>query len=593
MSTHQVKIGPDIPGFEIVRIIGEGGMGRVYLARQESLDRPVAIKFLTSLGGVSTEDFGLRFRREAEVMAKVAHPNIATIFDYGSVDGQPYLVMEYIEGGDLRSRMVPSFPMPLSEFRALIRPVIRAVAHLHRQGIIHRDLKPENILIHHEETPKVTDFGIAVLDHGAGSLTRTGHSLGTLGYVSPEQHYGLRIDERADQYSLAALCYELLTGRKPLGAFLAPDKVNPMVGPSAGLAVMKALSDDPDDRFPTLEGFGEALERGLDRPDAPESSSRSARRIAPVVVVICAGLLVAALGVIAARTPKLDPTRNPVTHPVADADGLSGPDTGAAPPSISARSVRMTLILIPAGSCWIGSEPGDPAALPDERPRHRVRITRPFYLADKEVTVGQFAEFVRSTGHVTSAEREPSQPGASWGGSVYNLRLGRVEPNPGCNWRRPDGQKSAIDDDPVVQVSWVDAVAFCDWLGRVERRTFRLPTEAEWEYACRAGTETRWSSGEDLKALDDHAWTLRNARYAFHAVGSKKPNPFGLHDMHGNVWEWCCDRYGAYPDGPGRRPPGASRGGQPRPPGRLVRLGQGRTHSIGLAFFLSSEHVLL
>ena len=96
-------------------------------------------------------------------------------------------------------------------------------------------------------------------------------------------------------------------------------------------------------------------------------------------------------------------------------------------------------------------------------------------------------------------------------------------------------------------MSWFDAVAFCDWLSSVEHRPFRLPTEAEWEYACRAGTETRWSSGDDPTSLDPFAWSPRIANGRFHPVGTKKPNPFGLFDMHGNVWEWCADGFGDYP----------------------------------------------
>jgi formylglycine-generating enzyme required for sulfatase activity len=122
----------------------------------------------------------------------------------------------------------------------------------------------------------------------------------------------------------------------------------------------------------------------------------------------------------------------------------------------------------------------------------------------------------------------------------------RYERRPEWNWRNPGFGSPPADDEPVVQVSWLDAVAFCDWLSSVEHRPFRLPTEAEWEYACRAGTETRWSSGDDPASLEPFAWTPRIANGRLHPVGARKPNPFGLFDMHGNVWEWCADEFGEY-----------------------------------------------
>src|SRR5262249_10573318 len=152
----------------------------------------------------------LRFRREAELMARLNHPNILSVFDFGVEQEHPYLVLEFLEGGDLRSLMPPGKPLSLCRTLELIKPVGDALSALHRYGILHRDLKPENVLLHKEGHPKVADFGIAVLRGGVGRLTGTSAGLGTPGYVSPEQQYGLDVDERADQYSLAALTYEMM-----------------------------------------------------------------------------------------------------------------------------------------------------------------------------------------------------------------------------------------------------------------------------------------------------------------------------------------------------------------------------------------------
>ena len=531
--TSREKTPPDVPGYEITRLIGLGGMGEVYLARQLALDRPVAIKFLSRNAGEPPDEYDLRFRREAELMARVAHPNVVTIFDFGTAEGRPYLVMEYVEDGDLRSRMQPDVPMKAEAIQAITKPVIRAIQYLHRQGIVHRDLKPENILIHHEETPKVTDFGLAVLDFAIGSLTRTGRSMGTPGYVAPEQQYGLKVDERADQFSMAALCYEMATGRKPLGAYPPPSKINPALSPEADAAIRRGLSEDPADRFPNISEFGEALDRGLSAPPArPGHRRRNAliAGLAALIALVAGGLYLARPG-------------------------------APLPPTLTARSVGMMLVLIPPGEFSMGSPPGEPGADQNEFPSHVVRIARPFYIGEKEVTVGQFRSFVKSERYRTTAE-------CNGGGFIYNVQARKIEQRPDLNWTNPGTGTPQGDNEPVVQVSWRDAVAFCKWLSQKEGRLYRLPTEAEWEYACRGGTRTRWSFGDDPEAIGHCAWTLNDAGGTFHPVGSKKPNPFGLYDMHGNAWEWCHDWLGLYGDASVVDPVGA-----PEHSGRAVRGG--------------------
>jgi serine/threonine protein kinase len=239
-------------------------MGEVYAARQNALGRLVAVKFLALEGGGGSSESLDRFRREAELMARVTHPNILSVYDFGAIEGRPYLVMEYVEGGDLRRRMTPGEPAAVRQVRAIVGPVCEALACLHRQGILHRDLKPENILMHEETNPKVADFGIAVLRARVGSLTQTGIGLGTVGYVAPEQQYCLKVDERADQYSLAAIAYELLTGEKSLGIFKPPSDHNPRLDARVDAVVMRALQDDPEARYPSVREFGAALDEALE-----------------------------------------------------------------------------------------------------------------------------------------------------------------------------------------------------------------------------------------------------------------------------------------------------------------------------------------
>src|SRR6516165_1987127 len=218
-----------VHGYEILQTLTEGGMGKIYLARQHALNRVVCVKVLSIPEGEDPDLCRTRFCREAELLASVSHPHILSIFDFGTTAdvGLPYLVVEYIEGGDLRRRMISGQPMPVDQAQLIVRQVGDALTFLHSKGILHRDLKPENILMPTESLVKVGDFGIAVMQDKAGLLTQSVRGLGTVGYVSPEQQYGLKVDERTDQYSLAALCYELLTGKRPLGSFPPPSKLNP------------------------------------------------------------------------------------------------------------------------------------------------------------------------------------------------------------------------------------------------------------------------------------------------------------------------------------------------------------------------------
>ncbi len=205
----------EIPGYQIQRKIGQGGMATVYLAIQESLDRPVVLKILDA-ERIESEQWTERFLIEGRLVASLRHPNIITIYDIGLADERLYISMEYIEGGDLKKRM--KTPILASNCLDYLMKIGAALDAAHQHGIVHRDVKPANILFKDEHTPLLTDFGIAKQMDGDMDLTSTGIFLGSPNYVSPEQADGLTVDGRSDIYSLGCIFYEMLTGEKPFSS---------------------------------------------------------------------------------------------------------------------------------------------------------------------------------------------------------------------------------------------------------------------------------------------------------------------------------------------------------------------------------------
>jgi serine/threonine-protein kinase PpkA len=203
----------EIPGYQIQREIGRGGMATVYLAIQESLDRPVVLKILDTSASDKAEDLISRFLAEGRIVASLNHPNIITIYDIGIAnDSNLYISMEYVQGGDLKQRLELSIS-PEEALRYLSQ-IASALGEAHKHGIIHRDVKPANILFR-DDTPLLSDFGIAKAINADADLTSTGIFLGSPNYVSPEQADGTKLDGRSDLYSLGCIFFEMLAGRKP------------------------------------------------------------------------------------------------------------------------------------------------------------------------------------------------------------------------------------------------------------------------------------------------------------------------------------------------------------------------------------------
>ncbi|MCH7688374.1 MAG: serine/threonine protein kinase [Planctomycetes bacterium] len=297
------------PELEILECIGRGGMGCVYKARQRHLDRLVALKILPAeLGHDST--FAERFTREARALAKLNHPNIVTLHDFGFSGGMYYFVMEYMDGMNLRELLQVERPAP-EEVLSVISNIANALQSAHEQGIVHRDIKPENILFDRRGHVKIADFGLVKLAAGSPldtSLTRTREAMGTPHYMAPEQWENpQQVDHRADIYSLGVVLYEMLTGELPLGRFDLPSK-KVRVDSRFDDVVLRSMQRDPDRRYQHVGSIETDL-RDMKVPSSAMAHLRPAMRAAqqhvPPVVIQARGfvatLLSSVMGFIARR----------------------------------------------------------------------------------------------------------------------------------------------------------------------------------------------------------------------------------------------------------------------------------------------------
>jgi predicted Ser/Thr protein kinase len=257
---------PTIAGYEILNELGRGGMGIVYRARQPHLDRLVAIKVLPAEASKDSS-FTERFTREARALARLNHPHILTVYDFGQAEEQSYFVMEYVDGTNLRQRLRAG-PLPVADVLQIVSQVCEALQYAHEEGIVHRDIKPENILLDRKGRVKIADFGIAkLLTRKPGDYTLTGpwQVMGTFHYMAPEQlENPQQLDQRADIYSVGVMLYELLTGSLPQGHFPLPSQ---KVRCDARLdaVVLKALEKEPERRYQNAGELKAAMDT-LQRP---------------------------------------------------------------------------------------------------------------------------------------------------------------------------------------------------------------------------------------------------------------------------------------------------------------------------------------
>ncbi len=308
---------PVVPGYEVLGLLGEGGMGIVYKARQVGLNRTVALKMIRP-DHHADEQVRARFRREAEAVAALKHPHIVTVHAVGEHDGRPYLAFEFVPGGSLADGPRGQ-PRPARVAAALVADVAGAVQHAHQRGILHRDLKPSNVLLDERGRPLLTDFGLARPLQPDAGLTGSGAPLGSPAYMAPEQAGGRpeAVGPATDVFGLGAILYELLTGRPPhqgadllstleqaaRGAILPARRVNPKVPRALNAICARALAPEPGQRYASAAEMERDLRRYLGRP----------RRLALAGVGALVLMLAVALLPLLRRKPAVAPEQAPLS----------------------------------------------------------------------------------------------------------------------------------------------------------------------------------------------------------------------------------------------------------------------------------------
>jgi len=598
MSAYPENIGK----YRIVSVLGRGAMGTVFKGVDTVIDRNVAIKTVAR-GGTEHEQRQLaeRFKREAQAAGRLSHPNIVAIYEYAEEDDCAYIAMEFVDGETLAQYHRRSESLGIDEICSILGRVLDGLDYAHARGVVHRDIKPSNIMLTGSLEVKVTDFGIARLESSA--MTQLGAVLGTPGYMSPEQLLGQPVDQRTDIFSCGILLYELLTGERAfpgndissiiynvVHADLPPPSSRTRDAPAdLDAIVAKALAKKPVDRFQSARDFARALRLyrrtrtvALD-PDALDQTRLDDTRNMEYAVdpAVRSGATVVRRTPTGLREPPRDPASKDRENAgpsnrrgVYFAEALAllalliaavwympQKDQWLAPfLQTSEEEARKTppapgyvagevfsdcpecprLVVLPPGEFMQGSPDSEAGRQASEGPAHPVLIEYPFALGQFEVTLAEFGRFAEETGY--RMDRCRSYDG-EW--NIENA----------SNWLAPGFAQD--EDHPVTCVSWSDAMAYVAWLSQKTGATYRLPSESEWEYAARAGSElsrpwagdTRLACGSanvaDLVAEDRFpGWDVHDCAdgYVYTApAGSFRGNSFGLYDTMGNAFEWVAD----------------------------------------------------
>ncbi len=526
---------PKIPDHDLVRCLGAGAFGEVWLAKNRALGKYRAVKI------VRIRNKNL-FEREFKGLQRYepvsrTHPSLLSVLHVGKnddkADGYLYYIMDLADDRDASREFDPHRyepktlagelnlrkRLPLQECVAIARELTSALRHLHNHDLLHRDIKPANIVFH-QGHPKLADFGLVAADdpQSIGG--------GTFGYVPPEGHRG----PQGDIYSLGKVLYVMSTGKDacdfpepPTDLETSPDQAT---WRALNRVILRACADK-DSRYRSAADLQVAL-MDMEKPPTPPPVVWRWALILSVLAVVGA---IAAISTVDWRRGMGSPQKLGLpgrtvsrSEPPSNPPSLNNADR-TEPDSLRldlGGGIPLDLVRIPAGQFLMGADEGST----QEQPVHRVKLAKDFWLGRHEVTQEQFESVM------------------------------------GHNPSRFKGSKLPVND-----VSWEVATAFVNRVNEMgivpSGLVASLPTEAEWEYACRAGTTTAYPTGDDRRGLVEGVWNDGEFNGP-HPVGQKKANAFGLFDMIGNVGEWCQDWYAAdfYAQSPSVDPSGPETGQQ-------------------------------
>jgi len=539
--------GQSIGGCRVIRLLGRGGMGEVYLAEHLSLQKPVAVKVLPP--EMVSERHVERFLKEARMCSRIEHPNVVVIHDVGDQQGMYYIVMQYIQGQNLSELLASQGgPLPWRSALRIVQLAARGLHAVHAQGLVHRDIKPSNIMLAVDSRVILMDFGL-VRKELDSSLTRAGQVLGTPTFMSPEQCRGKPLDRRSDVFSLGSTLYCLLAGRPPFQGGLQEvivqiasgerptpiERVNQKVSPQLGQLVARAMAPRPEDRFATAASMAGALKKAL-----------KSSQLADTATFQTADLATDALNAQPVAAPSevellpLKTGREPLQARMAWIAGgagvacllvlglvlnyfFGGADPPAKPPPGPPPSVPANMVYIEEGFARIGNDRDKlrvflASYFRDEkleqvleslaeRPQRRKKV--PAFAIDRyEVTNVEYAKFVIETGH---------DPPKHWDGD------------------QPPAEKAL---PPVVNVSYEDAEAYARWAGR------ELPTREQWMRAYRGDRDWLFPWGDDYEA--GRANVKDNPKYPSTSPVRDTPrdvSPFKAYNLAGNVSEFIRGSY--------------------------------------------------
>jgi formylglycine-generating enzyme required for sulfatase activity/tRNA A-37 threonylcarbamoyl transferase component Bud32 len=501
------------------------------------------------------------FRKEARSLEKLPiDTHLVQVRDFFEEDKTPYLVMNFVEGETLFQVVKRRGVIPPDEAVGWIAMVAEAIVKVHDCGIVHRDLHPGNIMIKPDGQPVVIDFSIAheIQPLSKSSVCAGGHEV----FAPYEQQTKKDRDPKVDVYALAATLYHIVTGKAPempfeiqfaRGKLTPPKKHNPAISDRLNRAILSGMAFHPGDRPATMEAWLKIL---VGDRRVPLFTRRKLLKYGAISAGTGAIAILGNQAVKALRgnapTPILlsgppEPTIASLSLTPQDFKSFTLDDRGkpiqATPGSNRyleedlGNGIKLRMVLVEGGTFMMGSPPEEALRSEDEGPQHQVKVPN-FFMGQFTITQAQWAAIAK-----LPQVRRPLSP---------------------------DPAQFKDKDNPIERVSWNEAIEFCDRLTKLTNRPYRLPSEAEWEYACRAGTKTPFHTGPTIitdlanyRGLDDsqgdRGTFLGNygkgpkGKYRGRTIAANEfpPNAFGLYQMHGNVWEWCLDNWHqGYKDAP-------------------------------------------